>query len=253
MIKLIPLCFAPFLIAPPAMALWRMQAIFGQVNFNGYQLRQGQDLRVGDQVKTGPNGTVFSLFQPMGVQILTTPWAEITLSAYTQDRQGGRTSVWYVGKGISDFKVPHLQGCSYQGVGRKRGCNSAIRVISRYGVTDIKGTKLSFRSEDNKGTVGVSDGWVVTSNAGVSRKVETGQYVLLRVGQPPSVPIVADRDLKLKVHTTYQGDGKWKGFVASGNVIIKDGQIAGESTLIRAGDRLRVQNPLGQYLDYNLR
>lgn len=244
----------PYLIAPPSFAFWRMQAVFGQAQLNGgYQLRQGQDLRVGDQIVTGRDGTVFGIFQPMGVQTLTVPFAELTLSAYTQNKQGGRSSVWYLGKGITDFKVPRLRGCNYQPPGRPKGCNSFIRVISRYGVTDIKGTQLSFRNDTDKGTVGVLEGNVVTSNAGVGRTVKSGQFVFLRAGRPPSVPIEADRALELKVNPTYQGQGQWKGFVASGNFIIKDGQIVGESTLIQVGDRLRVQNPIGQYLDYDVR
>jgi hypothetical protein len=222
-------------VALPGIAYWRIQATFGTSS-----AKTGQAIPIGETLYTGANGSVFGLHEEMGVQTNTFPFSEITLSAYSKRPDGGRRAVWYIGKGITDFKVPRLIGK-----------NSAIRVISKYGVTDIKGTQLNVRAQDKSGTVGVLKGTVETSNAGVTRKVSEGKYVLLRAGMPPSQPLEADYELELKIEPIpHKGD--WKAYVASGNVIVKSGQILGASAPVAVGDIVKVVNPVGKSIDYQI-
>lgn len=97
-------------------------------------------------------------------------------------------------------------------------------------------------------TVGVLQGLVKTSNAGISRMIPAGKYSNLRKGEPPSIPAIADTKLELKVGESV--GKKWRVFVAGGNTIYREGENLGSFTLTDVGDRLVVANPIGLRQEY---
>lgn len=235
------LSFTPKIVATDYSPFWTIQSLFGKVFSDGTPLRTGSVIFLGEKIKTSSTGTAFGYFGAMGIFTNTFPNSELSLLSSANGRRGGRQSTWYVSRGTTDFRIPKMTST-----------DSFVRVVSTYGVTDIKGTKLTLNVTPrmDAATVGVFQGLVKTSNAGVTRMIPAGKYSNLRKGEPPSEPIVADTKLELKVGEKV--DDKWRVFVAGGNTIYRAGENLGASTLTEAGDTLTVANPIGTRLEYKL-
>jgi hypothetical protein len=234
------------LICLPSFASLKARAIFGNVTSDGFLVREGQDISIGDIVKTGAASGLFGLLTSIGVKTLQQSDSEATVIQDKRLPSGARQVKIFVRKGILDITVPKLL---------KYG--SSLTVISKYGVTTVKGTKLTATVWEDRSTVGVSTGSVLTSNRGESVRVKMGQYTLLRVGMPPSKPETADTKLELVVKPELDDKGKVlqntkkiQVFVAPGNMILKENKVVGTEDTVWIGDRRTVVNPLGQKLSY---
>ena len=233
----------------PACSLWQMRAVFGSASYNSRQISEGLDLPVGAKVFTGASGTLFGLIKPMGVLTNTYPISEISLASYEVRPDGSRRATLVAEHGITDIRIPHLNGAK-----------SNVRIYSRYGVTDVHGTKLTIRSTDDSTTIGVTEGRVTSENLSVPVDVNARYYTIIRPGMPPTPPAEADYDLALKSDSTVLHDGKARVYVANGNTILDSaGKILGDSAAVKVGDKLRVVSPLysqanpGTWRDYTMR
>jgi hypothetical protein len=237
------------LVCLPSFASLKARAIFGNVTSDGFLVREGQDIPIGDEVKTGAASGLFGLLTSIGVKTLQQSDTSITVIQDKRFASGARQVKVLVHRGILDITVPKLL---------MRG--SSLTVYSKYGVTTVRGTKLTATVWDDRSTVGVAKGSVLTMNRGKSVRVAAGQYTLLRVGMPPSAPQIADTKLELIVKrkrtdsgTFVQDPNKLQVFVAPGNIIVGDNnQMIGPEDTVMLGDRRTVVNPLGQKLSYKI-
>jgi hypothetical protein len=234
------------LVCLPSFASLKARAIFGNVTSDGFLVREGQDIAIGEGIKTGAASGLFGLLTSIGVKTLQQSDSEAIVIQDKRLPSGARQVKILVRKGILDITVPKLL---------KQG--SSLTIISKYGVTTVRGTKLTATVWDDRSTVGVSKGSVLTTNRGESVSVKTGQYTLLRVGMPPSKPETADTKLALVVKTKLDDKGnalqdtsKIQVFVAPGNMILKENKVVGTEDTVGIGDRRTVVNPLGQKLSY---
>jgi hypothetical protein len=234
------------LICLPSFASLKARAIFGNVTSDGFLVREGQDIPTGEDVRTGAASGLFGLLTSIGVKTLQQSDSSITVVKDSRLKSGARQVKILVHKGILDLTVPRffLPG-------------SSLTIYSRYGVTTVKGTRLTATVWEDRSTIGVAKGSVLTENRGKGVKVIAGQYTLLRVGMPPSQPEIADTKLELIVRpkrdeqgNVVQNTDTIQIFVAPGNIILNENKLVGTEDTVRIGDRRTVVNPLGQKLSY---
>ena len=206
----------------------------GSTSYNSRQIAEGLDLPVGAKVFTGADGTLFGLIKPMGVLTNTYPNSEISLASFEVRPDGSRRATLVIDRGITDIRIPHLMGAK-----------SNVRIFSKYGVTNIHGTKLTFRSTDDSTVIGVTEGKIVSENVKVPVTLEARQYTIIRPGMAPTPPAEADYELALKSDSAVLHGGKIRVYVANGNTILDSaGRILGDSAAVKVGDQLRVISPL---------